>query len=135
MDSFTESDCNIFFRFLREDIRKLLSLLNFPDIVIFDNRSKLSGEEVLLRGLFEFAQGQTKHSISANVFGREWSIQSRAFNWFIDHVYDNFSHLLTDNLEWWWRTGLMHQSKNKIWGRMQLSCPELKDIDDLLSKK
>ena len=85
--------------------------MKFPDIVIFDNRPKPSGEEVLLRGLFEFELAQV---ISANVFGREWSIQSRAFNWFIDHVYDNFSHLLTDNLEWWWRTGLMLQSKNKI---------------------
>ena len=59
----------------------------------------MSGEEVMLRGLYELASGETKHKISANVFGREWSSQSRAFSWFMDHIYANFSHLVKDNEE------------------------------------
>jgi hypothetical protein len=43
----------------------------------------MSGEEVFLRGLYELVSGETKHNISRNVFGRDWSAQSRAFKYFI----------------------------------------------------
>ena len=101
--------------------------------VTFDNRSKMPGEEVFLRGMFELAQGHTKYSISANVFGREWSAQARAFNWFIDHMFNHFEHLVTDNLEWWWRSGLMLHSMKRIWRRMVIASPNLEDIEDQLS--
>ena len=114
-------------------MRKQVVLLRFPDRVVFDNRAVMSGEEVFLQGMFELAQGHTKHVASANVFGRDWSAQARAFNWFIDHIFDNFYHLVTDYLEWWWRSGLMKHSMLCIWRRMVLACPELKDIEDELS--
>ena len=99
--SFCESDCNIFFRFLRHDLQRLVELLRFPQVVRFQNRVVMPGEEIFLRGLYELCQGESKHSIAVNVFGREWSTQVRAFNYFIDHVYDNFHHLITNNLECW----------------------------------
>ena len=65
-----------FFRFKRADLHTLRELLRFPARVKFDNGSKMSGEEVFLRGLYELASGETKHKISTNMFGREWTIQS-----------------------------------------------------------
>ena len=134
LNSFCESDCNIFFRFLRHDLKRLAELLRFPQIVRFENRVVMPGEEIFLRGLYELCQGESKHSIAVNVFGREWSTQVRAFNYFIDHVYNNFHHLITNNLEWWWNSGLMEHSREAVWRRMITSSPLLEDIDDLLRR-
>ena len=41
-------------------------------------------------------------------------MQSRAFKYFINHIYDNFVHLVTDNLKWWYNGGYMHQSRDAI---------------------
>ena len=30
------------------------------------------------------------------------------------HIYDNFMHLVTDNLQWWYNGGYMHQSRDAI---------------------
>ena len=118
IDDFSESDCFIFFRFQKHHLRIISGLLKFPDIIVFDNKSKMTGEEVFLRGLYELASGETKHKISANVFGREWSIQSRAFSWFILHVHDTFGHLVTDNLAWWHRNGFFESSRIAIFKKM-----------------
>jgi hypothetical protein len=110
---FDESYCKTFFRFRKNDLRRLFQLLNFPVMVRFDNRGKMEGEEVFLRGLYELCQGRTKHRI-AEIFGRHPSDQSRAFAWFVDHIYSNFHHLVHDNLEWWYRSGLIRQSAHAI---------------------
>lgn len=44
-------------RFEYQDLYRLKALLQIPENVIFDNGSKLSGEEVFLRGLYELANG------------------------------------------------------------------------------
>ena len=54
-------------------------------------------EEVLLRRLYELVSGADQHEIIA-IFGKDQTIQSRAFKFFINHNYDNFMHLVTDNL-------------------------------------
>ena len=102
IDSFSDSNCNIFFRFLKEYLRELLRLLRFPAVIRFDNRSKMTGEEVFLRGLYELCSDESKHKISNNVFERDWTAQSRAFTKFIDHIYDNFHQLVHYNLAWWY---------------------------------
>ena len=63
----------------------------------------MAGEEVFLRGLFELVSGANKHEI-AKVFGRDWSAQARAFKYF---MYSNFKHLVMDNLQWWYRNGML----------------------------
>ena len=90
IESFSPCDCKIFFEFKKTDLSRLFPLLRFPDICTFDNKSVMSGEEVFLRGLYELVSGETKHNVSRNVFGRDWSAQSRAFKYFINHMYDNF---------------------------------------------
>ena len=71
------------------DLKLLIKELKFPENVIFDNTINLPGEEFFLRGLFELVTDSAKHEI-ANQFGRDFSAQSRVFNFFIDHIYDTF---------------------------------------------
>ena len=102
-----------FLRFRKEDISDLYLLLQFPDKVRLENRSTMSGEEVFMRGLYELCTGAKKTLVS-EVFGRHPSDQCRAFNYFISHIYNNFHHLVTDNLQWWFDNGLMERSAAAI---------------------
>ena len=54
----------------------------------------LSGEEVLLRGLYELVSGADQHEIIA-IFGKDQTV-------------------VTDNLQWWYNGGYMHQSRDAI---------------------
>jgi hypothetical protein len=106
------------FRFESAHLKLLLTELSFPLLVKFENKMKMSGEEVLLRGLFELVTGAKKHLISHHVFGRDSSAQSRAFLYFIDHIDNNWSHLVTDNLEWWFVNGFWAKSAEAIGVKM-----------------
>lgn len=120
IESFSPCDCKIFFEFKKTDLSRLFALLRFQDICKFDNKSVMSGEEVFLRGLYELVSGETKHNVSRNVFGRDWSAQSRAFKYFINHMFDNFQHLVTNNLHWWYRNGFFASSADAIGRKMGL---------------
>jgi hypothetical protein len=98
-----------FLRFRRENLEELYVFMRFPHKVILENKSVMCGEEVFLRGLYELVTGEKKTSI-AEKFGRHPSDQSRAFNYFINHIYNNFNHLVTNNLEWWEANGLLEWS-------------------------
>ncbi len=77
------------------------------------------GEEVMLRGLYELVSGEKQFNIAENVFGREQSMQSRAFKYFIFHVYRTFFDLVHDNLQWWWDNGFLHASRDAITARLR----------------
>ena len=91
IDSFTASECWNFFETRKEDLPRLLLNLRFPDQCNLENGSKMPGEEVLLRGLYELVSGADQHEIVV-VFGRDQTQQSRAFKYFVDHIYDKFLH-------------------------------------------
>jgi hypothetical protein len=76
-------------RFEANDLRILVRELRFQDKIKLDNGMVMSGEEVFIRGLFELVSGCSKSEI-ANQFGRDFSAQSRAFSYFINHIYNNF---------------------------------------------
>lgn len=118
IDSWILDECEMDFRFDNENLHILCRELRFPDIVRFDNGMVMSGEEVFLRGLYELVSGEVKNKV-AKEFGREWSAQSRAFNFFIDYMYNTFSHLVHDNLEWWYRNGFWERSAAAIEFRMR----------------
>lgn len=118
IEGFSESNCRPYFRFLKADLTKLFELLRFPDWFIFPNKSKMKGEEVFLRGLFELATGMNKHIICETVFGREFSAQSRAFTAFINHLFNTFKHLVFDSLNWWHRNGYFRASAEAIIAKM-----------------
>ncbi|KAJ1425468.1 hypothetical protein B484DRAFT_464478 [Ochromonadaceae sp. CCMP2298] len=69
IQDFHPSVCKTFFRFKQGGLYKLYELLRIPGIVRFLNRSKMSGEEVLLRGLFELATGMNQEIACITVFG------------------------------------------------------------------
>ena len=110
-------ECVLNFRFECSELKQLLLLLRFPLSVIFINRLKMPGEEVFLRGLYELKNGSIQYNIS-KCFGRDTSAQSRAFRYFVDHVYDNFHHLVHNNLEWWKNNGFWKRSAELIDIRM-----------------
>ena len=108
----------IYFRFRKPELFLLFELLRFPPFVIFDNRLKMLGEEIFLRGLYELASGETQFKIARLVFGGDQSTQSRAFKYFINHVFEKFHHLLSDNLQWWYQQGLVELSALLIQQKM-----------------
>ena len=95
-----EDYCSNIFRYEKSDLVRLENLLRFPGKICFDNRSTMSGEEGFLRDLYKFSTGESKYNACDNMFGRHFSDQSRAFSWFINHIFENFKHLVHDNLEW-----------------------------------
>ena len=127
IDSFDDSQCWNFFEFRKEDLFRLFRPLNFPSICYLSNKSVMSGEEIFLRGLYELVSGEDQFNISENVFGRDQSIQSRAFKYFVDHIHENFYYLLTDNLEWWFIRGYVSRSQVAVNNKLRdlgLTYPE-----------
>ena len=118
VDSYSYSTCKIFFQFKKPEFHHLIELFKFPEFVRFKNRSKMSGEEVFLRGIHELVSGDNQERMCQTLFGRENTQQSRAFTWFIDHIYTNFKHLVTDSLPWWHRNGFTKSSACAIWDKM-----------------
>ena len=41
--------------------------------------------------------------MAVDVFGRDFTQWSRAFNWFVSHIIGHFAYLLMDNLKYWSR--------------------------------
>ena len=70
IDSFCNSDCWNFFETSKEDLYRLQVALRILDKVVFGNGSTMPGEEVMLRGLYEFVSGEDQYNITVNVFGR-----------------------------------------------------------------
>eukprot|EP01035_Chromulina_nebulosa_P020050 gene20050-26030_t len=114
IDTFSDSDCWNFFETRKEDLYRLKEALRIPDKVILSNGSSMPGEELMLRGLYQLVTGEEQYDIAVNVFGRDQSQQSRAFNWFINYIFDNFNDLVTNNLEWWYNNGYLHISMEAI---------------------
>jgi hypothetical protein len=119
LDSFDEIDCWTFFKCRKTDISRFYAVLRFPDRCVLDNGINMSGEEVFCRGMYELVSGEDQHNIAKNVFGRDQSAQSRAFTFFIDHIYETHLYLLTDNLEWWFNNGYVDESREAIQKKME----------------
>ena len=99
---YNDAECDLLFKFKKSHLRDMVKLLRFPEQVTFSNRVTLTGEEVMLRGLFEMNSRETQYKISRH-FGRDWTTQSRAWSFFIRHMYSGHHHLVHDSLSWWHR--------------------------------
>ena len=53
------------------------------------------------------------------MFGGGQPVQSFAFTYFCDHIFDSFKHLVTDNLDWWYNKGLLDESREAITNLME----------------
>ena len=113
---------------------KIVSLFEVPDVVKFENRGRMSGVEVFMRGMYELASGDSQYSMCENIFGRDQSQQSRAFNWFVEHVETTFYDILSDNLEWFKREGFFELSRRAITEKLaQLGCEFSADRPQLVA--
>jgi hypothetical protein len=121
VDSFTKSQCWNYFEFRKSDLNELIELLQFDGdvLVTLDNGSRMPGEEVFLRGLYEMVSADDQNTIAETVFGRDFSQQGRATTWFVNHLYENFAHLVHDNLAWFHESGLVEQSADAIEAKLR----------------
>jgi hypothetical protein len=119
-DDCDEEESKRFLRFKKRDLRRLFDLLDFPIVCKLENRSRMSGEELFIRGLYEIATGEAVESI-ASKFGRHYTDQTRAFTFFIHHIYYHFNHLITNNLDWWFRKGYIEKSAKLIENKMGIN--------------
>ena len=114
IDSFEERQYWSYFKFTREDLHRLQKELLFQKEFIFANGTRMPGEEVFLRGLYELRTGQNQFFISEEVFGGDQPLQSRAFTCFIDHIFGTFFDLVSNNLQWWNDKGYIDKSREAI---------------------
>ena len=121
IDKFSENDCYHQLRFKKEDLKNIFLNLAFPNIITLDNNIILPGEEIFLRGLYELVTGESKHSV-AKIFGRDFSVQSRSFTYFIDHLYSKCEQLMNNNLEWFLRNKFFEESAEAISSKLNLDC-------------
>ena len=125
IESFSESECWNFFETRKSDLYRLCKVLKLTERCILDNGSSMPGEEILLIGLYELVSGSDQYEIAVNIFGREQTQQSRAFKFFVNHIYNNFLDLVTNNLDWWYNNGYLRESmeaiKRKIGGNANFS--------------
>jgi hypothetical protein len=127
--SFSPSQCKTKFRFLKQDLVRLMAALKIPEEIKMRNRSWQSGEEVLLRGLYELVHACNQEETGDNVFGGVGSDQSLAYGWFTDHIFDNFKHLVQDNLEWWYLNGFFRKSAQAISRKLNIQTAVAHFID------
>jgi hypothetical protein len=72
-----------------------------------------------LRSLYYLSNNESEHNISLNVFGGDQPFQSRCFTLFIRHIYRRFRYLVLDDLEYWYNSGYMEESKRAISKQME----------------
>ena len=117
--SFFESDEYMpYFRFKYEQLMELSDLLGFKGMFTLSNRARVRGQEILLRGLYELTTGEGEFAISRKIFGGDQSLQSRSFSSFVDHIEENFSYLVDDNLQWFYDNGFHEASCRAIERKM-----------------
>ena len=95
IDNLTDAECWSEFRFLKNDIFVLKDVLRIPDTVRTYNRLAINGIEALSIFLKRYSY-PTRYSDMIPRFGRpvpQYSIISTAI---LNHIYDNFHHLLED---------------------------------------
>ena len=101
IESFAECDCPTKFRFrTHSDLRRVLAALQLPAVCVLPNRSKVSGEELMLIGLRRMAF-PSRYCDLIEEFGGDVSLWSRTFKYFIKHVYNKFGSLIVGGMEHW----------------------------------
>jgi hypothetical protein len=99
IDSYGQSDIPHLFRFRStEQLRRLFDGLKFPEAILLDNNVILREEETFLFGLRRMCYPNRFQDLLEE-FGGEITIWSRAFTWFIIHIYKHFKHLVVRSLE------------------------------------
>ena len=99
IDSYIPATFGNKFRFRsREDMRRLLHAWRLPDNIILEDGSSISGEFVLLFSIRRLATHTNLDDFAQFEFGREYSVLSRVFNFFVRYTYHTFRDKLSNNI-------------------------------------
>ena len=82
----------------KEDMRRLLNMWLLPENVYLDDGSVVSGEYVLLFSIRRLATHTNLDDFALHEFGREYSVLSRVFKYFVMHTYHTLREKLTNNI-------------------------------------
>lgn len=52
---------------------RIFSALRIDEVIRLENGSSMSGEDVMLRGIYELIYAETQHNVGKNVFGVDYS--------------------------------------------------------------
>ena len=74
IDSFDDSRCDLQFQFKKDHLHLLLKLLRFPDVISFDNRAKMFGEERYFFAAFMNSVVEILNMIAPPIFSVETSL-------------------------------------------------------------
>jgi hypothetical protein len=97
IDNRTEETCYSEYRFHKRDLRYLFIALRFPERIVLSNKSVMPGEKAFLMMLHRMAYPRRLVDMEEFV-GREYSTISRCFNFVVNLMDVEHSHLLLDNL-------------------------------------
>jgi hypothetical protein len=91
-----------YFRFKsKNDLHRLYAGFKFNESYVYSSH-KYSGEEVLLVGLYRLhSPNTTGDYVYRSMFGLYYQRVSECFLLFLKHMYQNWSYLLFDNLQYW----------------------------------
>ena len=103
IESFKEDECWQNFRTRKEDLPRLLVALKFDgnDFMIADNGCRFTKKEVMLIGLYRYCVVGQIQQVMGKAFNMDFSMPSRALKLFNDDMINNFSNLLTNNMQYW----------------------------------
>ena len=93
INSLTDNEFWILFRFKKTDFHRLLMALAIPEEITLRQRSKFTGKTALLILLRRLAYPNRLIDLKM-IFGRTISELSLISNYMIEHIYDRFHNLL-----------------------------------------
>lgn len=93
LDMLCDDECRNEFRFFKNDIYKLQEVLRIPAFISCYNRGKISGIDAFCMFLKRFSY-PCRYSDMVPRFARPVPQICMATNKIMEHIYDNFSHLL-----------------------------------------
>jgi hypothetical protein len=79
---------------------RVKDVLDVPNQIKITNNSIFTGEEVMLFSINRLTSS-AKLSELADVYGKETSQWSRAFNWFVDFVLEKFKYTISGHWKYW----------------------------------
>lgn len=103
IDSFTDEDIRLYFRFQnRNQMRRVKEAFRFPPVMISNCGVKFTGEEVLLCGIYRLAYpNRLGYDGWINIFGMVQSTASKACLLFYNFMWENWSYLMFKNEIFW----------------------------------
>ena len=100
LNSMSVEECNLNFRFQKDDIPRLADVLGIPEYMHSASQTKWSQIEAICVVLRRLAYPNRLHDIIPT-FGRSKTELSQIFNVTCRFIYDNHGHLLTDFNQRW----------------------------------